>query len=120
MANFTAAHLNFPLVVIDRSLPISDVDVVVLDNVDSAYRLTTHLVEHGSQWIAALCGEMRTPGPERRAWDEKEKALRVHGLAPLAEPVKYVQPPLALIAQPADEIGKTATALPIPIVPIVR
>jgi DNA-binding LacI/PurR family transcriptional regulator len=98
-------------VVIDRSLQISDVNVVVLDNVDSAYRLTAHLVEHGSQWIAALCGEMRTPGPERRAWDEKEKALRAHGLALLAEQVKYVQPPLTLIAQPADEIGKTATAL---------
>jgi len=65
LANFTAAHLNFPLVVIDRSIPISDVDVVMLDYVDSAYRLTTHLIEHGYQWIAALCGEMRTTGPER-------------------------------------------------------
>jgi len=86
LANFTAAHLNYPLVVIDRSLSIGDVDVVVLDHVDSAYRLTTHLVEHCSQRIAALCGEMRTPGPERRAGDER--ALRAQGLAPLAEQVK--------------------------------
>ena len=173
LANFTAANLNCPLVVIDRSIPISDVDVVVLDNVDSAYRLTTHLIENGYQRIAALCGEMSTTGPERRAG--YEKALRAHGLAPLAEQVKYVQPkmeagyaatmkllasaeppdalfttnsllgagalqairerdltipddialvtfdettwaslvqpPLTLIAQPTDEIGKTATEL---------
>ena len=82
LANFTAAHLNFPLVVIGRSLPISDVDVVVLDNVDSAYRLTTHLVEHGSQWIAALCGEMKTPGPERRAGNEMDFIL---GQAPTTQ-----------------------------------
>ena len=90
LANFTAAYLNFPLVVIDRSIPISDVDVVMLDHVDSAYRLTTHLIEHGYQRIAALCGEMSTTGPERRAG--YEKALWAHGLAPLAEQVKYVQP----------------------------
>jgi LacI family fructose operon transcriptional repressor len=90
LANFTAANFNFPLVVIDRSIPNSDVDVVVLDNVDSAYRLTTHLIENGYQRIAALYGEMSTTGPQRRAG--YEKALRAHGLAPLAEQVKNVQP----------------------------
>ncbi len=90
LANFTAANLNFPLVVIDRSLPDGDVDVVQLDNVDAGYRLTTHLIENGYQRIAALCGEMSTTGIERRAG--YEKALRAYGLAPPAEQVKYIQP----------------------------
>jgi len=123
LANFTAAHLNYPLVVIDRSLSIGDVDVVVLDHVDSAYRLTTHLVEHCSQRIAALCGEMRTPGPERRAGDEMDFIL---GQAPTTQMgilgdctgggrpcgrMALLHEPSRLIAQPTDEIGKTATAL---------
>lgn len=58
IANLTAANLNFPLVVIDRSIPNSDADVVVLDNIEAAYRLTTHLIENGYQRIAALCGEI--------------------------------------------------------------
>ena len=90
LANFTAANLNFPLVVIDRSLPDGDVDVVQLDNVDAGYRLTTHLIENGYQRIAALCGEMSTTGIERRVG--YEKALRAYGLAPPAEQVKYIQP----------------------------
>jgi LacI family transcriptional regulator, fructose operon transcriptional repressor len=90
LASFSAANLSFPLVVIDRSIPNSDVDVVVLDNVDSAYRLTTHLIENGYQRIAALSGEMSTTGHERRAG--YEKALRAHGLAPPAEQVKSIQP----------------------------
>src|SRR6266487_3322691 len=86
------ANLNFPLVVIDRSIPNSDADVVVLDNIEAAYRLTTHLIENGYQRIAALCGEMSTTGLERRAG--YEKALRAHGLALPAEQVKYIQPKL--------------------------
>jgi LacI family fructose operon transcriptional repressor len=90
LAKFSAAGLNLPLVLLDRSNPNSDIDVVVLDNVDSAYRITTHLIENGYQRIAALCGEMSTTGPERRAG--YEKALRAHGLTPPAEQVKFLQP----------------------------
>ncbi len=90
LTGFNAARLPFPLVVIDRSMPDSDVDVVVLDNVDAGYRLTSHLIENGYRRIAALCGEMSTTGPERRAG--YEKALRSHGLAPPADQVKYLPP----------------------------
>jgi LacI family transcriptional regulator, fructose operon transcriptional repressor len=90
LVSFTAANLNFPLVVIDRSIPNGDVDVVLLDNVDAAYRLTTHLIENGYSRIAALCGETSTTGQERRLG--YEKALRAHGLSPAPELVKYVQP----------------------------
>ena len=89
-ATFSASNLSFPTVVVDRSIPKGDVDVVLLDNVDAAYRLTTHLIENGYRRIAALCGEMSTTGQERRLG--YEKALRAHGLSPAAELVKYVQP----------------------------
>jgi len=80
VTNFSASNLDFPTVVVDRSIP----------NVDAAYRLTVHLIENGYRRIAALCGEMGTTGQERRLG--YEKALRAHGLSPAPELVKYVQP----------------------------
>jgi len=85
----TNADISFPTVKVDRSLPSGDIDVVLLDNVDAAYRLTTHLVEQGYQRIGALCSDMST-GLERQLG--YEKALRARGLAPRAEHVKYVPP----------------------------
>ena len=89
VANLTAANFSFPTVVVDRSIANGDVDAVLLDNVDAAYRLTTHLIEQGYRRIAALCSEMST-GLERQAG--YEKALRAHGLAPKADHMKYVAP----------------------------
>ena len=83
------SDLPFPTVIVDRSIPNGDIDVVVLDNVDAAYRLTTHLIDQGYQRIAALCSDMST-GLERQLG--YERALRAHGLAPRAEYVKYVAP----------------------------
>ena len=89
-ANFTAANVSFPTVIVDRLLNGTDVDVVILDNVDAGYRLTTHLIENGYRRIGALCGEMSMTGRERQLG--YEKALRAHDLAPIGELVKYVQP----------------------------
>ncbi|MFL5704400.1 MAG: substrate-binding domain-containing protein, partial [Ktedonobacteraceae bacterium] len=88
-ANFTSSNPTFPQVVVDRSVPNGDVDTVLLDNVDAAYRLTTHLIEQGYQRIGALSSEMST-GLERQLG--YEKALRAHGLALRAEYMKYVLP----------------------------
>jgi LacI family fructose operon transcriptional repressor len=90
LANFTASNYNFPIVIVDRSIAGSDVDIVLLDNVDAAYRLVALLIKNGYQRIGAICGEMSTTGRERQAG--YEKALRAHGFSPLAEHVKYVQP----------------------------
>src|SRR5205085_4018614 len=87
--NFTDSNPYFPTVAVDRSIPNVDVDAVLLDNVDAAYRLTSHLIEQGYQRIGALCSEMST-GLERQLG--YEKALRAHGLALRAEYMKYVQP----------------------------
>jgi LacI family fructose operon transcriptional repressor len=89
IANFADSNLPFPIVVVDRSISNGDVDAVLLDNVDSAYRLITYLIEQGYRRIAALCSEMST-GLERQVG--YEKALRAHGLAPKSEYMKYVSP----------------------------
>ncbi len=98
IANFADSHLPFPIVVVDRSISNGDVDAVLLDNVDAAYRLIAHLIEQGYRRIAALCSEMST-GLERQIG--YEKALRTHGLAPKSEYMKYVLP--------KAEAGYTAT-----------
>lgn len=89
-ARFSTLEIAFPTVVVDRSVGDAEVDSVLLDNVDSAYRLTTHLIEQGYQHIAALCGEMSTTGREREAG--YEKALREHNLVPQHDMIKFVQP----------------------------
>jgi len=89
-ANFPSASITFPTVVVDRTVKGADVDIVVLDNVDAAYRLTTHLIENGYRRIAALCGEMSTTGIERQAG--YEQALRANNLVPVREHIKYLQP----------------------------
>jgi len=89
IASFADSNLPYPIVVIDRSISNGDVDSVLLDNVDAAYRLITHLVEQGYTRIGALCSEMST-GLERQLG--YEKALRAHGLAPKSEYMKYVSP----------------------------
>src|SRR5437588_2498685 len=89
VANFSSSNFPFPIVVVDRSVPNGDVDTVLLDNIDAAYRLTTHLIEQGYKQIGALCTEMST-GLERQLG--YEKALRAHGLAPKSEYMKYLPP----------------------------
>src|SRR5205085_11383028 len=77
--NLIDSNPIIPTVALDRPIPNVDVDAVLLDNVDAAYRLITHLIEQGYRRIAALCGEMST-GLERQLG--YEKALRAHGLTP--------------------------------------
>src|SRR5437763_1920415 len=58
IASFADSNLPFPIVVVDRSISNGDVDAVLLDNVDAAYRLITHLIERSYRRIAALCREI--------------------------------------------------------------
>lgn len=88
-ANFTSLNVSLPTVIVDRSTGDAEVDMVLLDNVDSAFRLTTHLLEQGFHRIAAL-SETSATGRERYAG--YEKALRAYGLSPVAEHVKFVRP----------------------------
>lgn len=117
--NFTATNNTFPMVILDRSVKDADVDMVLLDNVDAGYRLTTHVLDSGYRHIAALCGEMSTTGRERYAGFEK--ALRAHDLSPQAEQVKFIQPKIEIgyattlklldAAQPLDALFTTNSML---------
>lgn len=89
-AHFAELELNSAMVVVDRSIANGDVDTVLLDNIDSGYRLTAHLIKNGYRRIAALSGEASTTGRERRVG--YEKALQEYDLAPIPELMKYVQP----------------------------
>lgn len=82
------AALNIPMVVIDRRVRDVEVDSVVLDNVDAAYRIVSHLIANGYRRIGAMFGVGSTTGRERRAG--YEQALKEHGLKPIPELVKYV------------------------------
>ncbi len=118
-ANFAALNLDFPTVVVDRSVSNADVDAVLLDNVDSAYRLTTHLIDNGYQRIGAICGEMSTTGRERHAG--YEQALRARGRTPAGDRVRFVAPKIEAgyaatlqlldLAQPPDALLTTNSLL---------
>ena len=118
-ANFTTLKITFPTVIVDRSIKDADVDMVLLDNVDAAYRLVKHLIENGYRHIGALCGETSSTGRERYAGFEK--ALRAHDLSPVAEHVKFVQPKIEAgyaatlkildTAQPPDALMTTNSLL---------
>ena len=88
-ADLNAFNIDFPIVVVDRSIESCKfpVDVIRIDNVDAAYRLTCHLISNGYRRIAGLFGEASTTGRERRVG--YEKALLEHGLTPIA---KFVPP----------------------------
>ncbi len=88
-ASLVSSNLPFPIVVVDRSVSGGNVDSVILDNIEAAYRLTVHLIERGYRRIGALCSEMST-GLERQLG--YEKALRTYGLMPRMEHIKNVSP----------------------------
>lgn len=76
--NYDSIKSDIPTVVIDRTVRDADVDVVLLDNVDSAHRLTNHLIENGCRNLAGIFGEASVTGRERQ--QGFEKAMREHGL----------------------------------------
>ncbi|MGD8245560.1 MAG: LacI family DNA-binding transcriptional regulator [Anaerolineae bacterium] len=87
---FTDLDISVPTVVIDRAVRSSDVDVVLIDNVDAAYRLTEHLIENGYRRIAGLFGEASVTGRERR--QGYEQALQAYDLAPPEGQALYIPP----------------------------
>jgi LacI family fructose operon transcriptional repressor len=83
-----SVKLGVPIVVIDRRVRDADVDSVLIDNADSAYRLVEHLISDGRRRIGALFGINSTTGRERR--EGYVRALKEHELKPLADLVTYV------------------------------
>lgn len=89
--NFSAtSELNIPMVVIDRRVSNADVDNIIIDNVQAAQTITTHLIEHGYRRIGAIFGIGSTTGRERR--EGFVQALKAHDLQPSTDVVKYANP----------------------------
>jgi len=80
--------LENPMVVIDRQVRDVEVDSVLLDNADAAYRLVSHLIADGHRRIGAMVGVGSTTGRERR--EGFVRALEDNGLAPIPELMSYV------------------------------
>ena len=81
-------ELNTPMVVIDRRVKNASVDNILIDNVESAYEMVSHLIEHGYRRIGAVFGIGSTTGRER--YEGYAAALKDHGLEPQSELAKYV------------------------------
>jgi LacI family fructose operon transcriptional repressor len=82
------AKLDIPMVVIDRRVRDFDVDSVILDNIEAAYRIVSHLLADGHRRIGAMFGVGSTTGRERR--EGYLRALKEYGLKLLPELVRYV------------------------------
>jgi LacI family fructose operon transcriptional repressor len=81
-------ELNTPMVVIDRRVKNASVDNILIDNVESAYEMVTHLIEHGYRRIGAVFGIGSTTGRER--YEGYAAALKDHGFEPQSELAKYI------------------------------
>jgi LacI family fructose operon transcriptional repressor len=89
---FSAAAKNFhssmPFVIIDRTVKTDKADMVLLDNVNAAYDLASHLIENGYRNIAGLFGNASTTGKDRQLGFQN--ALEKYGLRPAA--VHFIEP----------------------------
>ncbi|MCB0192628.1 MAG: LacI family DNA-binding transcriptional regulator [Anaerolineae bacterium] len=77
-AFFEMLKWNIPMVVIDRQVDDVEVDTVLIDNTESAYRLTEHLIADGHRRIGAMFGLGSSTGRHRR--EGFLQALQDHGL----------------------------------------
>lgn len=84
------AGLNIPMVVIDRRVSNFEVDNVLIDNVQAAHTLVTHLIEHGHRRIGAIFGIRSTTGRDRRKGFVQ--ALKDHDIKPVNDLVKFANP----------------------------
>ncbi len=85
LAGFRTNDFPFPVVLVDRCDRDTTADAVVLDNVDAAYRLTTHLIENGHRRNIFFYGTTSTTGRQRR--EGYAAAMAAHGLEAHAEPL---------------------------------
>ncbi len=85
LARFRLDDYPFPVVLVDRCDRDTAADAVVLDNSDSAYRLTSHLIEQGHRRIAFIYGATSATGRQRH--EGYATAMATHGLETLAKAV---------------------------------
>jgi LacI family fructose operon transcriptional repressor len=91
------ADYPFPLVLVDRCERDAKADAVVLDNFDSGYRLTEHLLSQGFRSLVFLYGSLGATGPQR--YQGYLAAMAAAGLPPQAEPITPHSAPAREVAQ---------------------
>ncbi len=96
------ANLEIPVVAIDRRVRDIEVDNVLIDNVEAAYKIVEHLVADGHQRIGAIFGNDGTTGRERH--EGYLRALKEYGVTVLPELIHYVSPREADGYQKAQEL----------------
>jgi len=78
LSGFRADGYPFPLVLVDRCEPDTAADAVVLDNVEAARALTTHVIENGHRRVLFLHGASSATGRQRL--EGYAAAMAAHGL----------------------------------------
>lgn len=81
---------NMPMVIIDRHVTNLEVDNVLIDNVQSAYTLTSHLIDQGYRRLGGIFGMGSTTGRERR--EGFMRALKDNNIKPTTDLIKYTNP----------------------------
>jgi LacI family fructose operon transcriptional repressor len=81
-------NLDIPTVVIDRRVRGVEIDSVLIDNVEAAYKIVEHLIADGRRRIGALFGIGSTTGRERR--EGYIRALQDHSLKPSPDLASFV------------------------------
>jgi LacI family fructose operon transcriptional repressor len=79
-----------PIVAIDRKMHDANIDSVLIDNVQAAYKITKHLLDDGHRRIAALFGLDSFTGTERHAG--YLRALSEYGIEQASASVHFVRP----------------------------
>lgn len=88
LAEFHVHDYPFPMVLVDRCDRDTSADAAILDNVDAAYRLTTHLIENGFRRNVFFYGTTSATGYQRR--DGYLAAMSAHGLEAHVEAVPAI------------------------------
>lgn len=91
----TAVHLAdlelpCPTVIVDQAVQADNVDVVLIDNVAAALRLTIHLLDNGYRRIGGLFGQASATG--RLRCQGMEEALAAADLLPDDSLIRFVPP----------------------------
>jgi len=103
LSRFRAADYPFPLVLVDRCNPETVADAVVLDNVEAARVLTSHMIDNGYRRILFLHGASSATGRQRL--EGYAAAMTARGLAPEAVGV-------APVADRSREVARVLLARP--------
>lgn len=107
--NIRDLNFKFPTVIIDRGVEIRDdstLDVVLIDNMDAAYRLTKHMLEKGRRRIAGIFGKRSYTGTARR--EGFLKALKEYDIELKPEYSRFVPPKISSGKEAAEQLLKLA------------